>query len=74
MLSIIIFTLSELFLLYCFIIFISSKVLQTFLQTQGLTVFPDESPGYWLMGVSIWNVLFEQTALGDKVGKIQTLV
>lgn len=31
-------------------------------------MFPDESPGYWLMAVGIWNVLFEQTALDDKVG------
>lgn len=26
------------------------------------------------MGMSIWNVQFEQTALDDKVGKIQTLL
>lgn len=45
--------------------------MQTFLQTQGLVVFPDESPGYWLMGVNILNVLFEQTALDDEVGKFK---
>lgn len=37
-------------------------------------MFPDKSPGYWLMGVNILNVLFEQTALDDEVGKIQTLL